>query len=216
MSAPFPNAYTSRLVAASDSKACLVCFKPTTTVLVASNKVDFFYICSSHLKDKAFAEPIHPEEYLELIKERDNIEKKVKTLTLQASKIKPYSWNKVMSNFGWDNGTNSDTKSETKNEIKKETRTEIDDKDNNNDQTNSEKGQQTSYELLIKETEDLERKVALINELIAVYKFKNFKLEISVYRNRINSHLQVQSRARRQQEVQTPGFFPLAPSHQLS
>ncbi|KAI1005267.1 hypothetical protein K3495_g2955 [Podosphaera aphanis] len=57
---PFPNVYTHKKVAATASKACDICYKPTTSVLVTLDHQvkDFFYTCPAHLKDRSFCQPI--------------------------------------------------------------------------------------------------------------------------------------------------------------
>ncbi|PFH58526.1 hypothetical protein XA68_13569 [Ophiocordyceps unilateralis] len=57
MSAPFPNLYTHRKVAESSAKACDICYKPSTSVLITADNKDFFYVCPAHLKDKYFCTP---------------------------------------------------------------------------------------------------------------------------------------------------------------
>lgn len=58
MSLPFPNIFHLRRVADTSSRACTVCFKPTSAVLVSEDgKADFFYICDAHLTDPSFATP---------------------------------------------------------------------------------------------------------------------------------------------------------------
>lgn len=58
MSLPFPNIYHLRRVAETSSRACTVCYKPTSAVLVSEDgKADFFYICDAHLSDPSFATP---------------------------------------------------------------------------------------------------------------------------------------------------------------
>lgn len=67
------NVWHLRRVANTSSKACDICYKPTTSVLVtpdnrvrpspgASGKAthiqqDFFFVCAGHLKDRGFATP---------------------------------------------------------------------------------------------------------------------------------------------------------------
>ncbi|KAH7389547.1 VPS4-associated protein 1 [Phaeosphaeria sp. MPI-PUGE-AT-0046c] len=55
------NTWHLRRVADNASKACWICYKPTTSVLITpNNKVregDFFYICTGHLVDKGFCQP---------------------------------------------------------------------------------------------------------------------------------------------------------------
>ncbi|CZT10651.1 uncharacterized protein RAG0_15074 [Rhynchosporium agropyri] len=56
--ASFANIYTHRKVADTASKACEICYRPSTSVMVAPENRDFFYVCPSHLKDKGFCNPI--------------------------------------------------------------------------------------------------------------------------------------------------------------
>lgn len=62
----FSNRYQRKRVAETDSKACFICYKPTTIVLLnEDSSADFFYTCEAHLKDSGFAtaeeEPNPPE-----------------------------------------------------------------------------------------------------------------------------------------------------------
>ncbi|KAJ5569915.1 uncharacterized protein N7459_009345 [Penicillium hispanicum] len=70
------NVYHLRRVADTSAKACLVCYKPSTSVLItpdnkfyAANLLvytyghslssqDFFYVCPAHLQDRHFCSPI--------------------------------------------------------------------------------------------------------------------------------------------------------------
>lgn len=194
---PFPNEYLSRLVGDSDSKACTVCYKPTTTVLLASNKADFFYICPFHLKDDSFGTPIHPESYTKLLLERQALEKKMEAADRKAELNKPYSWNKIMNTIGW-------SKDDKK-----------DDKDDNKDDKKDEKKSIDSYKALVAEATVLKNELSTLNETIANFKFKNYKLNKDIYRMRVNGLLQAKAKARRQQEMQNPSFFPSAPSNNI-
>ncbi|RMZ92297.1 hypothetical protein DV736_g484, partial [Chaetothyriales sp. CBS 134916] len=55
MAMPLPNIWHLRSVAEASSKACYVCFKPTTAVLITPDN-------KSHLKDKGFASPLIDEK----------------------------------------------------------------------------------------------------------------------------------------------------------
>lgn len=80
-SGPFKNLYHVRRVAESSAKACFICYKPTSTVMVTEDgKSDYFYLCEGHLADTAFATPqVDPE--VEKAKERQKaLEKEIKEL----------------------------------------------------------------------------------------------------------------------------------------
>ncbi|KAH7356710.1 VPS4-associated protein 1 [Rhexocercosporidium sp. MPI-PUGE-AT-0058] len=59
--ASFANIYIHRKVADTASKACEICYRPSTSVMVAPDNKDFFYVCPAHLKDKGFCNPIIDE-----------------------------------------------------------------------------------------------------------------------------------------------------------
>lgn len=191
---PFPNDYLLRLVAESDSKACLICYKPTTSVLLAGNKGDFFYVCPGHLKDESFSRPIHPESYTKLLNEQKELEKKIVTANEVAEANKPYSWNKIMTSMGW----KTDKKSE---DTTKSAETQAKEK---------------TYEALLAELNELKKQLATLKESITGFKFKNYKLSGDIYKMRINNHIQARVRAKRQQEMHNPSFFPSAPTNNLS
>lgn len=86
--ASFANIYTHRKVADTASKPCEICYRPSTSVMVApENKVchpemsmcisilisnqDFFYVCASHLKDKGFCNPIIDEAVVAARKKKE-------------------------------------------------------------------------------------------------------------------------------------------------
>lgn len=49
------NLYHRRLVAESGAKACWICYKPSSNVLITPENDDWFHICSGHLNDGKFA-----------------------------------------------------------------------------------------------------------------------------------------------------------------
>lgn len=60
------NEYTARKVALKDMQACLICHKPTTTVL--HNGPDWFYTCDIHLQDNPqFVTALYSTEYKEAV-----------------------------------------------------------------------------------------------------------------------------------------------------
>lgn len=72
------NVWHLRRVAENASKACWICYKPTTSVLITPNNKDFFYICSGHLVDKGFCQP-DPDEAaaVEAKKKKDELDAEI-------------------------------------------------------------------------------------------------------------------------------------------
>ncbi|CAM1500432.1 Fc.00g095940.m01.CDS01 [Cosmosporella sp. VM-42] len=76
MSAPFPNIYTHRKVAEAAAKACDICYKPSTSVLITPDKKDFFFICPVHLKDHYFCTAKIDQDALKAKREKELEEEK--------------------------------------------------------------------------------------------------------------------------------------------
>lgn len=195
---PFPNEYQARLVKDSDAKACAVCYKPASTVLLATNNGDFFYVCPSHLADASFATAIQPQAYLDLAKEQTSLESKVATARSKAEKSKPYAWTSIMNAVGY-------------------SKAKPDKKEASPSQAESE-GKQTSlnekqsYEQICAELEGFKKDLQGVKDQIARFQFKKYSLNDDIYKMRVNSHNQGKLRAKRQQKMQDPSFFPSVPS----
>lgn len=65
------NIYNRRLVADTSSKACWICYKPSSTVLITPESDDWFHICPGHLKDRKFALPQDGEDPAEVKRKAD-------------------------------------------------------------------------------------------------------------------------------------------------
>lgn len=60
-SSDMENVWHLRKVADTAAKACWICYKPASSVLITPDSKDYFYICPSHLKDRQFAVPTDDE-----------------------------------------------------------------------------------------------------------------------------------------------------------
>ncbi|PWY93709.1 DUF1742-domain-containing protein [Aspergillus sclerotioniger CBS 115572] len=58
MSMSLQNVWHLRRVADTAAKACHICYKPSSSVLITPDNRDFFYVCPSHLTDHHFCSPI--------------------------------------------------------------------------------------------------------------------------------------------------------------
>ncbi|KAI9042541.1 AAA-ATPase Vps4-associated 1 family protein [Aspergillus affinis] len=53
-----PNIWHLRRVADTAARACSICHKPSSSVLITPDNKDFFYVCPVHLKDRNFCSPV--------------------------------------------------------------------------------------------------------------------------------------------------------------
>lgn len=193
---PFINPYNLRTVADSDAKSCYVCYKPSNKVLISDNKVDFFYICPSHLKDSSFATPIHSDDYQDLVKQKANLVIKIAEIEAELKNL-GYNWDFVSKIPGFSKKPEKSAEGEAKSDLelpKIPTKTS---KSLNEDLTKAKSSMDE------------------ISETILKFSFKQFNLDKDIYRNRVRAFLQVKANQKRQQELQKPGFFPSAPTHDI-
>ncbi|PKY02202.1 DUF1742-domain-containing protein [Aspergillus campestris IBT 28561] len=69
-----PNIYHLRRVADTAAKACSICYKPSSCVLITPDNKDYFYVCAAHLKDRHFCTPIVDTEGAAAKKKREEEE----------------------------------------------------------------------------------------------------------------------------------------------
>ncbi|KAK2763986.1 hypothetical protein FQN54_009605 [Arachnomyces sp. PD_36] len=75
-----PNIWHHRKVADSSAKACYICYKPSTSVLITPDNRDFFYTCPSHLKEKGFCSPIIDAEAEAAKKKKEEMDKEIEAV----------------------------------------------------------------------------------------------------------------------------------------
>ncbi|RCK57923.1 hypothetical protein Cantr_06577 [Candida viswanathii] len=189
--APFPNKYQMRQVASSDSKACVICYKPATTVMLAEGNGDFFYTCQQHLQDDQFANAIHPQEYTDLVSLQKELTSKKTQLEKDVELEKPYIWNKVAGYW------------------KDDKKKKLEDGESKAEEAGS------KYEKLKKELWDVTKELDEKTESILEFKFKQYKLNQDIYKNRLMAHQKKVYGQQRAAKIQQEGFFPSAPSHSL-
>ena len=73
------NLYHRRLVAETSGKACWICYKPSSTVLITPESDDWFHICPGHLTDRKFAIPKDEEDLAKKKREAD-LEKEIEAI----------------------------------------------------------------------------------------------------------------------------------------
>ncbi|RYO73810.1 hypothetical protein DL766_006087 [Monosporascus sp. MC13-8B] len=70
----FPNVWHHRKVAETAAKACEICYRPSSSVLITPDNKDWFYVCPMHLKDTKFCTPIIDHEAIAARKRREEDE----------------------------------------------------------------------------------------------------------------------------------------------
>lgn len=200
MSVPFPNEYHVRLVADSDAKACTICYRPCTTVLLNENQLDFLYTCANHLKDTQFVTPVHLDEFKQLKLKKITLETKVDQLIKDKDQNKPYVWTKF-SNY-WQNDKSSKSDKSDKSD-------KTDDSATNSKPTDK-------YNQIVKDLQDAQSELLEISTEIDNYKFKKYTLHQQFYKSRINNYINTKLTKLKHEKISKDGFFPSVPNNQLN
>ncbi|GAB7348071.1 hypothetical protein MBLNU459_g6102t1 [Dothideomycetes sp. NU459] len=75
------NIWHHRKVADTAARACFICYKPSSSVLITPDSKDFFYVCPSHLKDRNFAVPTEDEaKALADRQKKEQLDKEIETI----------------------------------------------------------------------------------------------------------------------------------------
>lgn len=188
---PFPNDYTLRLVADSDQKPCFICYKPTTSVLLSLNSIDFLYTCPPHLKDPLFATPALLDDYNTLLTKKKDLETKLEKLNKEKELNKPYIWNKLSTY--WD-------KSEKNKEKPKDGEAAPTDK----------------YNQILADISTTQSELTTLSLEISNFKFKKFTLDKLFYKARITNYHNKKQGKVKVEKISKAGFFPSAPKTSLS
>jgi len=187
MSAPFPNIYTHRKVAEASAKACDICYKPSTSVLITPDKKDFFYVCPAHLKDRYFCSPKIDEEAVKAKRERELAEEKEKIMKEYEEKQKKKKGKEEKTKKNKDAGKDEDKDKDKDDD--KETKKKKDE-DRKDPDKSDEKDAQTPPEE--------EPRV--------------FELKSSFYQQRLQKKRQAEAAKRDRERVSQPGYFPSVPT----
>ncbi|KAF2184297.1 DUF1742-domain-containing protein [Zopfia rhizophila CBS 207.26] len=74
------NTWHHRRVAENSAKACWICYKPTSSVLITPDNKDFFYICIGHLKDRGFCQPDQDEAAAAAARKKEGLDREIETV----------------------------------------------------------------------------------------------------------------------------------------
>ncbi|KAJ5501460.1 hypothetical protein N7453_006277 [Penicillium expansum] len=185
------NVYHVRRVADTSAKACLICYKPSTSVMITPDNKDFFYVCPAHLQDKHFCSPIvDTEGQAKRLKEEE--------MAKEIEKVKKEYEEKQRRKKEREKASSKDNKEE-KDKGKDETK----DKDASESNANDEK--------------DRDDKIASIQkgsgtETKSDDSPRIFSLHKNFYQMRIDRLRNIEMAKRNQERLRQPSLFPSVPS----
>ncbi|KAL4964779.1 AAA-ATPase Vps4-associated 1 family protein [Aspergillus stella-maris] len=186
MATTLPNTWHLRRVADTAAKACLICHKPSSNVLITPNNKDFFYVCPVHLKDRHFCSPIIDTEAEEAKRKEEAMAKEIENVTKEYEAKQKRKKEKKKEE--------SKDKDQEKESDDKKTDTDKSDEKERDDKIDAIKNQSTTTGT---PTDDGPRIFSL---------HKNF------YQMRIDRMRNMEAAKRNRQRLQDPSFFPSAPS----
>ncbi|PHH88751.1 hypothetical protein CDD83_7096 [Cordyceps sp. RAO-2017] len=198
MSAPFPNLYTHRKVAESSAKACDICYKPSTSVLITPDKKDFFYVCPIHLKDRYFCSPKIDEDAVKAKREKE--------LADEVEKVKKE----------YEERQRRKKEKESKGKDKDKDDKDKDDKDKDKDSNDKAGGKEQDGPKDDKDDENRKQKEAKeAKEGAATPQEEEprvFELKSPFYQQRLQRKRQVEAARRDRERASQPNYFPSVPT----
>ncbi|KAL4873166.1 VPS4-associated protein 1 [Aspergillus spectabilis] len=201
MTSPLPNVWHLRRVADTAAKSCLICHKPSTSVLITPNNKDHFYICPIHLQDRHFCSPI-------IDAEEEEKKKKADAMAQEIEKVKKEYEEKQR-------------KKKEKKKKKKEEEENKDDKDKDDSKDckdKSEKDSSSKADADDKDEKERDDKIDAIKKAQSTNRSTSddspriFALHKNFYQMRIDRIRNMEAGKRNRQRLQDPSFFPSAPS----
>ncbi|KAJ5426831.1 hypothetical protein N7465_001901 [Penicillium sp. CMV-2018d] len=187
------NVYHVRRVADTSAKACLICYKPSTSVMITPDNKDFFYVCPAHLQDKHFCSPIiDTEGQAKRLKEE--------ALAKEIEAIKKEYEEKQRRKKEREKASSKDNKEE-----KDKGKDDPKDKDNDASESN------------VNDEKDRDDKIASIQkgsgtETKSDDSPRVFSLHKNFYQMRIDRLRNIEMAKRNQERLRQPSLFPSVPS----
>ncbi|KAL4755241.1 VPS4-associated protein 1 [Aspergillus terricola var. indicus] len=181
-----PNVWHLRRVADTAAKACLICHKPSSSVLITPNSKDYFYVCPVHLQDRHFCSPI-------IDAEEEAAKKKAEAMAKEIERVKK----------------EYEEKQQRKKEKEKEKEKKKDDPKDDKDKDDSKKADDKKEE---KERDDKIDAIKKQSTSTSEDSPRIFALHKNFYQMRIDRMRNIEAAKRNRQRLQDPSFFPSVPS----
>ncbi|KAL2867905.1 AAA-ATPase Vps4-associated 1 family protein [Aspergillus lucknowensis] len=192
MATPLPNVWHLRRVADTAAKSCLICHKPSSSVLTTPNNKDFFYVCPAHLKDRHFCSPVIDAKEEEAKKRAESMAKEIENVKKEYEEKQKRKKEKQKEKKEKEKDDSKDS-SDSKDQSAKPDADKTDKKERDDKIEAIKKAQSTDTST----SDDSPRVFAL---------HKNF------YQMRIDRIRNMEAAKRNRQRLQDPSFFPSVPS----
>ncbi|KAJ5133912.1 hypothetical protein N7526_005277 [Penicillium atrosanguineum] len=184
------NVYHLRRVADTSSKACLICHKPSTSVLITPDNRDFFYVCPAHLQDRHFCSPI-------INAEAEAARRKEEEMAKEIEKVKKEY---------------EDKQKRKKERAAKDGKEKKDDKDEGKSKEEEKERDSKGDE---KDRDDKIDSIRKAGESKADDSQRVFALHKNFYQMRIDRLRNIEMAKRNQERMKNPALFPSVPKRDL-
>lgn len=181
------NLYHRRLVAESGAKACWICYRPSSTVLITPDQDDWFHICPGHLTDRKFAIPKDEEDLAEKKRQEELEKEKEAVIKEYAEKMRKKLARRKQKEY----------EKEDKKEEKKQ-----EDKDDEKDEEEKEK-----------KLKELEQKKEPAKAAIEGPRI--FELHKNFYQMRLQKKRDAEAAKRNRDRLRNPTAFPSVPNGEI-
>ncbi|KAJ5556472.1 hypothetical protein N7494_000387 [Penicillium frequentans] len=187
------NVYHLRRVADTSAKSCLICYKPSTSVLITPDNKDFFYVCPAHLQDRHFCSPIVDTE-------ADAKRQKEEAMAKEIEKVKQ----------------EYEEKQKRKKEKAKES--SKDEKDKDKEKNNSKDKDKADSDSKANDEKERDEKIESIKtgtDTKTDNGSRIFALHKTFYQMRIDRLRGIERAKKNQERMKNPSLFPSVPSREL-
>ncbi|PLN78879.1 VPS4-associated protein 1 [Aspergillus taichungensis] len=191
-----PNIYHLRRVADTAAKACSICYKPSSCVLITPDNKDYFYVCATHLKDRHFCTPIVDTEGAAAKKKKE--EEEALQSEIEAVKREYEERQRMKKN---------------KNKSNDEEGKKDEDGDEGKDKDGNKKGKGKEEDGDGKKSEkERDDKIDSLKKSASSNEPRIFALHKTFYQMRLDRIRNAETARRNLQRMQDPSFFPSVPS----
>ncbi|KZZ92354.1 hypothetical protein AAP_03009 [Ascosphaera apis ARSEF 7405] len=193
---PLQNIWHHRRVADHSAKACEICYKPSTSVLITPDNKDFFYVCPIHLEDRGFASPIIDTEAEAAKRRKEALDKEIERVKAEyEEKMK----RKAAEKAAEDNKDGENDKAQDTDKEKQ--KREEDDKKAGKELAEKIKSLQKEHTESPKKAQDEGPRI--------------FALHKTFYQSRLDRQRNIEIARRNRERMSNPNFFPSAPKNDL-